>query len=266
MGLAKAICGNIAREMKMEKRHWSKGDLVALLGVLVAVLTCIAAVLVVPEFRRAIGLGPSGEPQVAQPQPKTQPAPSPRPEQKQISRDQQSEKRTPSGNTTGADAESAVAVHSQNPSPGGGHNTPSDSREPVITSVSPIQPTAVQTIFIKGTGFGEQDPFNGYSHFFRITNITQSNWVGGWLEPQRDWGDPFTTARVYVSSWTDSQIVIGGFPNYGTHNNFNVPRVFKPGDVIKIEVANPQKRGFRSPENADFLGAPIAKYIATVTH
>jgi|GEM_PF-5029238 hypothetical protein len=42
--------------MKLLGKDWSRGDRFALFGSLITAITCIAALLVVPEFRRAVGL------------------------------------------------------------------------------------------------------------------------------------------------------------------------------------------------------------------
>jgi hypothetical protein len=47
-------------------------------------------------------------------------------------------------------------------------------------------------------------------------------------------------------------------------NSFLVPVGLPAGDVIKIEVANPQKQGLLNPANPDFLGAPVAKCFSSV--
>jgi hypothetical protein len=63
----------------------------------------------------------------------------------------------------------------------------------------------------------------------------------------------------------DNQIVIGSFSGYGGYDIRAVHRVFQVGDVIMIEVANPQEQGLLSPSNPDFLGAPVGKVSVTVT-
>jgi len=109
---------------------------------------------------------------------------------------------------------------------------------PAITSVSAIRPTGKQTIVISGSGFGSQDPFNGYTRYLRLTDVTQANWIAGWAPENSSLS---AQAPIYVTKWTDNEITIEGFPRYGGK------WVFKPGDVVRIEVANTQAPGLPYP-------------------
>ena len=40
----------------MSNRNWSRAELIALLSVVITLISCVAAIFVVPEFRRALGL------------------------------------------------------------------------------------------------------------------------------------------------------------------------------------------------------------------
>ncbi len=131
-----------------------------------------------------------------------------------------------------------------------------------ITSVSPIRPTGTQTIVITGAGFGQHDPFNGCSDFLRVTDIARSNWNAGFvpLGPACS----FYSDPIYVKSWIDDEIVIGGFPSYGGQH------IFEIGDVILIEVANTKGTGILDTTKGLVGGnfpprGPVAKFSVTVT-
>lgn len=115
-----------------------------------------------------------------------------------------------------------------------------------IASVGPISPRAWQTIVIKGAHFAMGQPFNGCSDFIRVTNLTD-NRVFGPFAPGR-----WCYSPIFVRSWTDTEIVIEGFPSFKRGQD-----AFKIGDVIKIEVANFTQTGWVS-SGVTFSGAPVA--------
>lgn len=122
-------------------------------------------------------------------------------------------------------------------------------------SVSTILPVAHQTITISGSGFGEHAPFQGYSRFLQIRDITDNNWTSG-ASCANGCG---TGPSVDVASWTDNQIVLGGFLNgYGGAD------VLHPGDIIRISVANPQLAGDMGSANSVFGGSPPTRIFVTV--
>jgi hypothetical protein len=99
---------------------------------------------------------------------------------------------------------------------------------PVITSVSPISPQQNQTITIRGSGFGQHDPYVGNSPFILVS--LSSGWNAGWTRDPG--GDPVTLA---VRSWTDSDITLDGFRGaYGQKN-----QKISPGDEVTIRVWHP---------------------------
>ena len=123
------------------------------------------------------------------------------------------------------------------------------------TSVSTILPVAHQTITISGSGFGEHAPVQGYSRFLQIRDITANNWTSG-ASCVNGCG---TGPSVDVKSWTDNQIVLGGFLNgYGGAD------VLHPGDLIRISVANPQLAGDMGSANSVFGGSPPTRIFVTV--
>ncbi len=106
---------------------------------------------------------------------------------------------------------------------------------PVITSVSPIYQEKWQTIVIRGSGFGMHQPFNGCSPFLMVQDV-KANWEAG-----LGWSGPNCygpSAGIYVKSWTNTEIVIGGF------SSLTLPyrRILEPGNTVLIEVGNAQQR------------------------
>jgi PKD domain len=124
---------------------------------------------------------------------------------------------------------------------------------PVITSVSPVSSTLRQTIIIQGSGFGQHEPFNGCSRFFMFEDVP-GGWGAGLKASGVCVGSFLGPVQVYIKSWTDSEIVIGG-----------LPRIPKPGDVVLIKVANAQgTRGIAEKGNP-YSQVPVAWYALGVT-
>jgi len=142
------------------------------------------------------------------------------------------------------------------PAPGGPRKVKSPAEGAAeITSVSHINPKAWQTIVIKGKHFGAGQPYNGCSDFLRVLNLTDNS-VFGWFAPGR-----FCYSPILVSSWTDTEIDIDAFPSFKRGQD-----AFKVGDIIKIQVANPNQAGWVTDGKLDnFGGAPVAWYSVRVT-
>src|SRR6516165_12734763 len=119
-----------------------------------------------------------------------------------------------------------------------------------ITSAGPIGTEASQKFVIRGMHFGTYKPYNGCEPFLRITNLRNNQTFG--------LSDSGLCAPVLVTSWTDTEIVVEGFPPFEPGRN-----VFNPGDVIEIEVANPERRGWVSSGD-NFNGAPVAWFSVRV--
>jgi len=117
-----------------------------------------------------------------------------------------------------------------------------------ITSAGRIVRLAAQKFVIQGTNFGSYKPYNGCEPFLQITDLT-SNQVFG----QAGAGP---CLAILVTSWTNTEIVVEGFPPFDPGRN-----VFGAGDVIRIEVANPQQQGTVSSGD-NFSGSPIAWFSA----
>jgi len=121
---------------------------------------------------------------------------------------------------------------------------------PVISSVSPIVAAQLQTIEISGSGFGDVQPqlmnlsdgsvttvVGDATPVIRIYNIEGwDSWEAGCQDSQ--WV-PKDTIGIYLTSWSDNKIVLGGF---GTELNVNGqgPWNIKVGDplIINVQTAN----------------------------
>ena len=89
------------------------------------------------------------------------------------------------------------------------------AQSPQITSVSQITTQQIQTITIMGSGFGTQSPYTGDSSYilFQIVN----GWSAGYAGPCFE-GACNDLVTLIVQSWTDSEIVLGGFSGaYGAN-------------------------------------------------
>lgn len=102
---------------------------------------------------------------------------------------------------------------------------------PEISSVTPILPQERQRIVIRGRGFGLHVPyFRTDSPQLAIRDLT-SHWAAGRIIPQ-NWDE----VMVDVESWTDTEIVLGGFSgDYGA-NGWKLTT----GDNLEVAVWNPQ--------------------------
>src|SRR5215467_2094080 len=122
--------------------------------------------------------------------------------------------------------------------------------EAKITSAGPIGTEASQKFVIRGLHIGTYKPYNGCEPFLRITDLRNNQAFG-----QSSSG---VCAAVLVTSWTDTEIVVEGFPPLDRAQN-----VFNIGDAIRIEVANPQQQGWVSSGD-NFNGAPVAWFSVRV--
>jgi hypothetical protein len=123
---------------------------------------------------------------------------------------------------------------------------------PFINSVSPISAAQRQTIVIRGSGFGNVQPevtslddgsvvtlVGGATPVIRIYDVDGwDSWEAGCEDSQ--WV-PGGLIGVYLTSWTDTEITLGGF---GTDLNVNgqAPRNIKVGDplIVNVQTANGQ--------------------------
>ena len=136
-----------------------------------------------------------------------------------------------------------IAVSSQS-----GQNPASGSTgvPPVISSVSPISATLLQTITIQGSGFGNIQPqllnigdgsvdtVGGGTTptIFILDENTVSGWQAG-IQKNSTWG--WDSIGIILESWSDTKIVLGGFGT-ALSTNGQGEWVLSPGDPILIDV------------------------------
>ncbi len=97
----------------------------------------------------------------------------------------------------------------------------STSTTPKIATVSKITAKKLQTITIKGTGFGTHKAFKGTTNIKVEDTSTHPVWQA---------------SSLIVNKWTNTEIVLGGFAGNLTKSNFPLAK----GNGIKIEVWNAQ--------------------------
>ncbi len=142
------------------------------------------------------------------------------------------------GTANGHAAYATTVVSGQPGSPAGA--------PPVISSVSPIAAARLQTIVVRGSGFGDIQPqlmnledgsvttvVVGTTPVIRIYDVDGwDSWEAGCQDSQWVPGD---LIGVYLTSWSDSEIVLGGF---GTDLNVNGQGSWniKEGDPLIVNV------------------------------
>ncbi len=108
--------------------------------------------------------------------------------------------------------------------------SPNVERGTHIVSVTPITTKAWQRIVITGVHFGTNPPLRGCPDFIRITDLTTSRF----FPSLGSWGD--CANPILITSWTDTEIVIEGFPAYQQGQD-----AFMVGDALKVELRSPQE-------------------------
>ena len=140
-------------------------------------------------------------------------------------------------NSADINSPGSVPVTVANPSPGGGLSSgASFTINPIgsslqISSVSQILAQQAQTITITGSGFGTQAPYSGDSLYIAIFDVTVGNWSAGYAGPCFQ-GACNDGVGLVVTSWTDTQIVLGGFTGEWGANNWKLNN----GDQVRIYV------------------------------
>ncbi len=117
---------------------------------------------------------------------------------------------------------------------------------PVISSVSPISATQLQTITIQGRGFGNNQP-----QLMNLTDGSVDTIVGGTTPSIRIYDEagldsweagcqdsqwvPKDMIGIYLTSWSDNEIVLGGF-GIQLSANGQGPSNINPGDSLIVDV------------------------------
>jgi hypothetical protein len=108
--------------------------------------------------------------------------------------------------------------------------------KPTITSVSKIGTTRLQTITIKGTGFGTHKAYTGNTDFISLRELKGSTstilWEAGYAVDD-------DTVTLIVKSWTSTEIVLGGFGSAWGEHDWTLAK----GNTEQIWVWNPQDPG-----------------------
>lgn len=102
---------------------------------------------------------------------------------------------------------------------------------PQISYVSPIIPKERQRIVIRGRGFGLHVPYARTDSPFLAIRDRTADWAAGRIVPQN-----YDDVTLDVESWTDHQIVIGGFSGKYGRNGWKLAA----RDRIEVAVWNPQ--------------------------
>ena len=101
--------------------------------------------------------------------------------------------------------------------------------QPLITSVSRISAQSFQTIVVSGSGFGTHSAYSGDSNFIAFNDVSKS-WQAGYNG---------NATGLIVESWTDSQIVLGGFDVVCCGGSLGLGSS-NAGDTVNINVWNAQ--------------------------
>lgn len=128
---------------------------------------------------------------------------------------------------------------------------------PIINSVSTISNQQIQTININGSGFGTSNPYTGDTSFIRLEDETKF-WGAGYTGPC-SLGGCFDAVTLIVSSWTDSQIVLGGFSGAWGANNWTLDN----GNFERIIIGNPQA-GTPIRTSTDALSSNAAAFCTII--
>ena len=132
---------------------------------------------------------------------------------------------------------------------------------PKITSVSAVSTQRTQNIVITGSGFGTATPYAGDSSFIRFADMTQGNWTAGFEGTFQGNAETDLVALV-VNSWTDSQIVLGGFGGAWGSYGWQL----KAGDQVSFSVWNAETGGAPASVTTTVVGSPIPALQITTSN
>jgi hypothetical protein len=123
---------------------------------------------------------------------------------------------------------------------------------PVIDSVSPISATRLQTITIRGSGFGDTQPVitslgdgsvntvgggknmpgEGGTPVIQVNNYARNTWGSGVQDA------PWTAGcaiGIFLEKWSDTEIVLGGFGSALSTTGQGLWNI-KPGDPMRVVI------------------------------
>lgn len=135
---------------------------------------------------------------------------------------------------------------------------------PQITSISTLSTQQTQTITITGSGFGSQTGYTGDSAYIAFNDGTKfsAGFVGTFEGAAVN-----DLVTLVVQSWTDSQIVLGGFSGSWGSNGWTLSN----GDQIQVYIWNAQTGAgpaviattVTTQAGCAYTLAPAAQLIAT---
>jgi hypothetical protein len=126
---------------------------------------------------------------------------------------------------------------------------------PVIDSVSPITATRLQTIIIRGRGFGDTQPvtmtlWDGSINtvgggknmsgeegtpVIQVNNYARNTWGSG-VQDSPETG--CCSIGIFLEKWSDTEIVLGGFGSALSTNGYGEWTI-EPGDPMRIVIITP---------------------------
>lgn len=149
----------------------------------------------------------------------------------------------------------------------GGQPKTSTGVAPVISSVSPISTDRLQTIVIKGSGFGDKQPQlmdlgdgsvntvgGGDTPVIKIHNDGWKGWMAGVRDsPKTGW----CLIGIILENWSDTEIVLGGF---GTALSSYSQYSLNLGDPMRIVVLTSGGRAEYTASAVAGSGTPPNSY------
>ncbi len=132
---------------------------------------------------------------------------------------------------------------------------PTNGASPVISSVSPISAARLQTIYIRGAGFGDIQPVtmslgdgsintvgggknkpgSGNTPVIQVNNYARNTWGSG-VQDSPDSG--CCSIGIFLVSWSDNEIVLGGFGS-ALSTTGQGEWTIMPRDPMRIVVITP---------------------------
>jgi hypothetical protein len=133
------------------------------------------------------------------------------------------------------------------------------AQTPTISGVTVAPNTQNWAITITGSGFGTLAPYTGTSAYIEVHDTTENpNWDAG-LSPGKNYGGN-TEVSLIITSWTDTEIVIGGFAGVYDDGNNGWYWQLSPGDDFVVTVTNPT-----SGLTGSFAPVQVPSFPPTIT-